>query len=285
MAYYNACMAEIQAIKPGNVHIFADGHDMTVQDFMKSAEVTAPIMTAPNISLGERILRSVQATQDAVHCNTNLGIILLCAPLVQAVLSMPQKAHGVSLPRQATLIKSLNKVLSETTIQDAEACFQAIALANPGGLGRSDLHDVHQPADCTLQQAMEYAAERDLIAKQYAHYFVDIIEVGLSTYMQAVATGYNAAWSTTLLYLTLLSRFDDSHVLRKNGKTIATQLRVDAHTHLAAFVELDNPKLYQKNLLEWDKILKENRINPGSCADMTVATLYLVSIIAHMPLK
>ena len=36
-AFKAACMAELEALKPGNVHIFADGHGMTVQDFMASA--------------------------------------------------------------------------------------------------------------------------------------------------------------------------------------------------------------------------------------------------------
>ena len=81
-----ACMAELAALKPGNVHIFADGHGMTVQDFMASAEAASQVIAKPNLSLGQRILLSVQATQDAVKINTNLGIILLCAPLIHTAL-------------------------------------------------------------------------------------------------------------------------------------------------------------------------------------------------------
>ena len=284
-AYYNACMAEIQALKPGNVHMFADGHGMTVQDFITSAAVTAPIICAANLSLGERILQSVQATQQAVNCNTNLGIILLCAPLSQTLLLMPCDSHGICLSGQSNFIDTLKKTLNKTTVQDADHCFKAIALANPAGLGDSAQHNVHQPADCTLLQAMQFGAARDLIAKQYAQIFVDVIETGVPTYTQAIANGCNAAWSTTLLYLTLLARFDDSHVLRKNGLPIATQLRADANVHLKAFLRCDNPKLYQKKLLDWDKLLKENHINPGTCADMTVATMLLVSSFTHLPLE
>ena len=38
-----------------------------------------------DLTVGERILSAVQATQEAVGLNTNLGIILLCAPMIQAV--------------------------------------------------------------------------------------------------------------------------------------------------------------------------------------------------------
>ena len=70
-AFRAACMAELEALKPGNVHIFADGHGMTVQDFIISAEAASVLIAQPNLSLGERILYSVQATQKVIACNTN----------------------------------------------------------------------------------------------------------------------------------------------------------------------------------------------------------------------
>ena len=65
-AFKNACMAELAALKPGNVHIFADGHGMTVQDFVASADAAASVIAKPECSLGQRIFASVQATQRAV---------------------------------------------------------------------------------------------------------------------------------------------------------------------------------------------------------------------------
>ena len=171
------------------------------------------------------------------------------------------------------------------SLEDANLCFQAIALASPAGLGDSAMHDVHQPADCTLLQAMQFAAARDLIAKQYANDFNDILVTGTNAYLQAKNAGFNAAWSTSALYLTLLAEFEDSHVLRKNGEQIAAQLKNEAKNHLQFFLCLENPKLYQQTLLQWDKVLKLNHINPGTCADLTVATLLVISINSHLSLK
>ena len=137
-AYKIACMAEIEALKPGNVHIFSDGHGMTVYDFIKSAEAVCGVITMAELTLGQRILYSVEATQKAVACNTNLGIILLCAPLVHAVLTQ----------QEGSLQQRLQQVLLNTTLEDAQLAFDAIALAKPGGLGQVALHDVHQKADC-----------------------------------------------------------------------------------------------------------------------------------------
>ena len=40
-AYIEACLAELDAPKPGNVHRFAPGHEMSVHDFVRSAEASA----------------------------------------------------------------------------------------------------------------------------------------------------------------------------------------------------------------------------------------------------
>ena len=40
-AYLGACLAELDAPKPGNVHRFAPGHGMTLADFVRSAEASA----------------------------------------------------------------------------------------------------------------------------------------------------------------------------------------------------------------------------------------------------
>src|SRR5262245_56603725 len=79
-----ACRAELAALKPGNVHVHAGGHGMQVAQFEKSAEAAAPWVGAHDAKVGTRILRAVEASFAAAGCNTNLGIVLLCAPLAAA---------------------------------------------------------------------------------------------------------------------------------------------------------------------------------------------------------
>ncbi|MES2579380.1 MAG: triphosphoribosyl-dephospho-CoA synthase [Pseudomonadota bacterium] len=266
--FKTACIAELEALKPGNVHIFADGHGMTIHDFIKSAEAVSNVIAQADLSLGQRILVSVEATQKAVACNTNLGIVLLCAPLIQAVLT----------PTQGNLQQRLQQVLQQTTISDAQYTFDAIALANPAGLGNVAQHDVHQQADCTLLQAMQTAADRDLVAMQYANGFNVIFNLGLPMLAEADienSTGMNSTWLTTKLYLTLLSNFADSHIVRKHGVKIAADIQHQASQHLTMFNLSDNPKLYQSKLLAWDNQLKQIQVNPGTSADLTVACLFV----------
>lgn len=267
-AFKAACMAELEALKPGNVHIFADGHGMTVQDFMASAEAVSAVIAEPDLSLGKRILLSVQATQNAVKMNTNLGMILLCAPIIQAKLN----TNGTGL--QA----NIHEVLGSTTTDDAEACFAAIRLANPAGLGTSDAHDVHAPADCTLQIAMQQAADKDSIARQYSNNFADVFD-GVTYYQKMLNLWQRPAWAATALHLHFMRSFLDSHIARKQGETIAKLVQNEAAEHATEFAKIFNPKNYQTQLLTFDAALKKRGLNPGTSADLTVATLFLHALV------
>ena len=260
--YRDACMAELTALKPGNVHIFADGHGMVVQDFIKSADTSTQFIAASELSVGERILSAVKATWDVVGCNTNLGIVLLTAPMVQAAYS----SDGFSQ-------KSLQDVLNGLIVDDAIGGYQAISIATPAGLGEVKEHDVHQTPRVTLLQAMQAAAERDLIAQQYANGYEDIFNLGVKTYQQYLAKWERPAWAVTATYLAFLAEFEDSHIARKYGKEIAQAVQQEAKKHFHDFASQKNPKLYQAILLAWDADLKKRGINPGTSADLTVASL------------
>ena len=173
-AFKWSCLAELDAPKPGNVHIFAAGHRMTADAFAASADAAAPSISAEGARVGTRILGAVEATFTRVGANTNLGIILLCAPLAAAADADAAELGG-----------SLGKVLQDFDSDDAALAFRAIVRAAPAGLGRSARHDVFEPAKVTLLQAMIEAADRDAIARQYATNFADIFVLGLPLFEAA----------------------------------------------------------------------------------------------------
>src|SRR5262249_33629811 len=82
--YLDDCRAALAALQPGNVHVVADGHDMTVADFEASAVTSAAAIADPRLSVGARVWRAVRLSRAAAGCNTNLGILLLSAPLAAA---------------------------------------------------------------------------------------------------------------------------------------------------------------------------------------------------------
>jgi len=262
-AYRAACHLELRALKPGNVHIHAAGHGMTVEQFLASADATAPILAQPGLSVGERIFQAVEATTAAVDCNTNLGILLLAAPLAQAALS----GAGGSLRDR------LRRVLADLTVADAELTFRAIALAAPAGLGRVEGSDVHAPATVTLLAAMREAQDRDRIARQYATDYADIFDMGVPRLRTSLDEGASYEQAVESLYLDVLATIPDSHVIRKYGWSKAEWLC--RHASELREVSQDGRAftLTRSRLAELDKELKYNGINPGTTADIVVGCL------------
>ena len=270
-AFEQACLDELAAPKPGNVHLFADGHRMTAEDFVRSAAAAAGPLTARGAKVGARILGAVEASLDAAGANTNLGIILLCAPLAAAA-----EAGG-------DLRQVLRRVLDTLDRGDADFTFRAIVRASPAGLGRAEHHDVFAPATVSLREAMAEAASRDRIAQQYVTGFADVFERGETLLAARLAATSDRPLATLGVYLAFLAAFPDSHIVRKYGATVAARI-CTAASPIEAMVRcatrLDD---VLPDILAWDAKLKDEGINPGTSADLTVATLFVHRLRSVLP--
>jgi triphosphoribosyl-dephospho-CoA synthase len=262
--YRQACEVDVLAFKPGNVSVYADGHDMTVADFRLSAQVSSEPLCNPDSSLGEKIYYAVKATREAVGCNTNLGIILLCAPLIQAI---SHKSWDLTL-RQA-----VNKVINTSTIEDADWVFKAITLASPGGLGSSNEQDVNEPASVTLLEAMKIASEKDRIALQYLTGYKDIFNFSILRYNASFNRWGDRNWAAAAVYADMLSQFPDSHIERKYGNQYSEMVAGKMALLSAELSKTDNPEQTKPLFFCLDQELKSYGINPGTTADMIVATV------------
>ncbi|GJD33066.1 2-(5''-triphosphoribosyl)-3'-dephosphocoenzyme-A synthase [Methylobacterium adhaesivum] len=259
-AYEASCLAELDALKPGNVHAFAAGHRMAVADFVISAKVSTPHLARAGARVGARVRSAMAATLAAVGQNTNLGILLLCAPLARAA-----EAGG-------DVAATLTDVLDTFDGQDAVDVYAAIRMANPGGLGTAARHDVtDEAAPPALRTAMTEAASRDAIAHAYGTGFAALFEIGLPALAAARAAGLTEPWTTTAVFIAYLGRVPDSHVARKHGLARAEALRDEA----VALRDLDLATQPIDALLAKDAAWKAAGLNPGTSADFTVATLFL----------
>ena len=266
-AYQQACEIELQAFKPGNVSVYADGHDMTVEDFRRSAKVSAGPITDPEYSLGEKIYYAIQATRDAVGCNTNLGIVLLCAPMI----------HAINGSKEGELFRdSLLNVLNTTTINDADWTFKAISLAAPGGLGESANQDVRAIPTVTLTESMEIASNKDRIALQYVNGYKDIFEFAILRYNNEFNRWEEEKWAALSVYTGLLCQFPDSHIERKFGNQFNELVYKQMALLDSELSKTSRPETLENMLASIDREFKTVGINPGTTADMTVATLLAV---------
>ena len=263
-AFVRACELEVRAFKPGNVSVMSAGHGMTAKQFLVSAQAAAAPVAAAGLTVGERILRAIEATRGKVGCNTNLGIVLLCAPLIQA-------AQSASDERK--LQRRVEPILRELTRQDAESAYRAIRLAMPGGLGNSARHDVRETPQVTLLAAMQEAQDRDCIARQYANGFADVFEFGVRRAKAALSRGGDEEAAMLAVYLGWLARFPDSHVERKFGRAAAREVSARAAVLEAKLLSGRAPRGVQAELNTFDAELKRDGINPGTSADLSVASL------------
>ncbi|WP_029558796.1 triphosphoribosyl-dephospho-CoA synthase [Xanthobacter sp. 91] len=260
-AFRAACLAELSALKPGNVHVFAAGHGMETTQFEAAAAAAAPAIARAGASVGARVLAAVEASLAVAGCNTNLGIILLCAPLAVA-------AEG-----GAPLRDQLVRVLDGLNLADAGNAFRAIAAASPGGLGASAEADVRAPASVTLKEAMALAADRDTIARQYVTGYADLFALGVP----ALAVRPLERRRIEDAYLAFLATLPDSHIARKFGPEQAEVVRQEAVALRGGLSGL-SPAERHDALLAFDTSLKARGLNPGTSADLTVASIFAALI-------
>jgi len=279
LAFLHACELDVAVRKPGNVSDASSGHGMHAALFRASAQAAAGPLFEAGARVGARIEAAVAATLAVAGCNTNLGILLLCAPLAAAVERQPG-ANTAGRLRQA-----LEEVLADLDLEDTRATYRAIAHAKPGGLGSAATEDVHAAPSLRLRAAMALAADRDRIALQYRDGYADLFGNGLA----ALGTGVDSAWQTASavqhLYLTLLSTIPDSHIVRKQGPQVAQSVmraawpwleRLQQQGHGGPVLDAD------AGFVKWDEALKATRTNPGTTADLTVTTLMLHAFL-HGP--
>lgn len=267
--YRHVCLLDMQALKPGNVGFHSGSDELVVEDFLRSAEASVKPLVELNLELGERIYHAVQATHQTVGTNTNLGIILLISPLIQARFEKM---------REQSLENSLSAVLEKSTVEDAKYVYQAIRLAEPGGMGLKSDQDLSEEPTVTLLNTMKIAASWDHIADQYSNNFHDIFHFGIQRYDLLLARWQDERWAATGLYLGYLAQFADSLIERKFGMLKAREIS-DMITPLEKeLCRSDTPGRYETQLLKIDGHLKRNRINPGTTADLTVASIFAAGL-------
>ena len=257
LAAHTACVWEVLARKVGNVHPGAGFADLTYLDFVHSAGTLLQALTEGG-GVGETILRAVQLRREVTPSNTNLGIILLLVPLAKS----ENRAH-------------LKTLLASLTIGDAKHAFEAIRIASAGGMGDAPEQSVNDAPTVTLLDAMRLAADRDMIAKQYATGFADVFDFGVPHLLRALERFRCIEAAVVDCQLRWLAEFPDSLILRKCGGMSALEIRIRAASVLQ-YGGIGTPD-GRAAALALDGYLRSdgNRMNPGTTADLVTACLFI----------
>ena len=258
-----ACLLEVAAPKPGNVNRGADFENLSFFDFAASAVAIGPALdSAIGRPPGETVLAALRATRQLVATNTNLGTLLLLAPLA-------------GVPRGEELATGIARIMAQLTPDDARNVYEAIRLAHPGAMGRVPQGDIAEAPPDDLLWAMQLAADRDLVARQYTNGFSEVLGFVAPGLVQGVADGFSLGQAIVHTQLRLMSEFPDSLIARKCGAACAQQSADRAAAVLAA--GRAGSEAYQQALAEFDFWLRSDhhRRNPGTSADLIAAGLFV----------
>jgi triphosphoribosyl-dephospho-CoA synthase len=261
-----ACLYEATAPKPGNVHPGAAFNDASYADFVTSAVVIGPILEqAAQRGVGQTMLDAVAATRAAVGTNTNLGTLLLIAPLA-------------AVPRDEDLRAGLVGVLARLDGRDTRLVYEAIRRSGAGGLSRTNQADVFAdpPSHLTLVEVMRLAADRDLVARQYTNDFADVFDGPAAWVAEGLSRGLPLSVAIVRAHVRQIASHGDSLIGRKCGPQIADEAR---HRATAVLVSgSPGEKSYDRALAELDFWLRADahRRNPGTTADLVAAALFVL---------
>jgi len=260
-----ACIREACAPKPGNVNRNHDFSDTSLEDFLISAVAIGPSFeNASQMGVGQIVRQAIVDTRRRVQSNTNLGIILLLAPLAKAWLATP-----------GSLRQSVGSILRSLSVEDARYTYDAIRLSKPAGLGRVSMADIAEDPSVTLLEAMSMAKDRDAVASEYVTDFEITFGTGLPALKESLSQGVDFSDAVVQTFLTILSRVPDTLIARKNGMDLSCRISQRAQEVLL------QGSIYttegRAKIQELDRSLRDDshKLNPGTTADLTSAAVFL----------
>ncbi|MDO5823976.1 triphosphoribosyl-dephospho-CoA synthase [Methanobrevibacter sp.] len=262
--------------KPGNVHRTRDYEDMVFEDFIISGIVIGDAVREAcsevdieNPLLGKYILQAVAETDKWINNNTNLGIVMMITPIAAAA------AISSSFDEIRENVKLL---MANTSVDDACDLYDAINIADAGGMGNQDEYDVAsddaknelRENKQTMYDVLKISAPWDMLAREMTSDMPAVFEIGYPAYHK-LAQEKSKNDSCILTFLTILSQVPDTLISRKYGADEAIKISMMTRDLLNLKDEPD----FKDKLKEFDEFLFKNKYNPGTTADLTAASIFV----------
>lgn len=284
IAQIASCLEVSGYPKPGNVHRTRDFHDMVFEDFIISGIVIGDTIRKAcqkglkatkdkkytEIGAGELILEAVTETDKWIANNTNLGIVMLTIPISIAT-AMSNSFQEIQ--------DNIGLIMNNTTSMDAVNLYKAINIADAGGMGDQEEYDVSSndslkeliETNTTMYDVLEISSEWDKLALELTTQLELTFNIGYPTFKK-IKQGQNYNLATLTTFLTLLSQIPDTLISRKYGEEKAEEVSQMAKKILEKDI---STKEGQTRLKDFDEYLFTNKLNPGTTADLTAASIML----------
>lgn len=300
-----AILLEISAYpKPGNVHRTSDFQETVYEHFLASAVALTPHfahgadqgvkvleknVALSRVGVGRIIKEAVTDVNAWQHGgNTLLGSIILLIPMATAAGLTFAQDSSLSINN---LRRNLKRVVEGTSADDALNLYDAITLAQPGGLGKSpqlDVTDVKSKQEISDQhislfEVFKISAPWDSVSKEWVTNFHITFGIGYPFFLQQLNETKNVNAATVHTYLKILSEIPDTLITRKAGEDKSKWVSGQAGQILE--VGGLNTSEGRRRIQEFDQKLHDadHKLNPGTTADITSAVLAVAILGGYRP--
>ncbi|MBA2862450.1 triphosphoribosyl-dephospho-CoA synthase [Methanococcus maripaludis] len=267
-----ACCFEVGSFKPGNVHKNRDYDDIKYHHFVSSGIAFGDVIYEACLeknNIGNFIKKGVIESKKWSPTNANLGIIMLHIPIAIAASNLDKFSENA-------LKKETEKIIKNTTVQDAIDVYEAIAIAlafvnapeNGPDLKSKDAKDELIQKNLTLYDVFKISSTWDSISNEWTENF-KISYKGYNLINEYYEEYNNINIAVTKTFINLLSIYPDTLIARKKSIDDAKMVSEKAKEVLNNFNE--------ETVLEFDKFLSKdgNKLNPGTTADLIASSLLI----------
>ena len=296
-----AALLEVSAYpKPGNIHRLNDFPSTCYEHFLAGGVALGTVMGEiaersslsndwSDIRLGEGVKNAVGDMLSWQNGgNIHLGVILLFVPLsAGAGVTLSKVDFDCDLLREYT-----NKIISKADSKDSVNIYTAIDLAMSkdilGSVDKLDVKDKNSKKMITNEniiplEIFKVCKDRDLICREWVTGFSVVFETGYPYLAKRIADGANINNATIDTFLKILAENPDSLITRKSGVKSAEYVSQKAQSIL----EIGGTSNEKGINMIWsfDKELRKEkgRLNPGTSADLTAASLYVLLLSGWRP--
>ncbi|NPA96716.1 MAG: hypothetical protein GXO32_03850 [Crenarchaeota archaeon] len=258
--------------KPGCVSRYRDFEDKKLSDFVVCSHLATPFLRSAIIDgvrgeprVGLRIREIVESCIRVTGRNVCLGSSILIASIATG-LGTYISTKPTDLDVHSILRFARGAVYS-SSVEDSIELYRAIRLASPSYVKPSDrvgapnvwssaFEEELRRGGWTLARVLEDAASRDLVAREVIEGFPRTMRA-----LEVIESSPSVEEGCVRAFIDALSRDVDTVVARKRGTDLAKRIQLIAMKVARGEASAE----------ELDRLLVEERVTPGSVADIVAA--------------
>lgn len=226
--------------------------------------------------------------------NTILGNLIMFSPLsLGAAYLFATEGMKTNVGLQLDLLTEIaEQFIKNSTTED---CIHLTSALNthlsrnllPSDKKEDDFNsfiEIHKYENTNLYEYTKFYEERDLIFYELSHRYQITKSIGMPSFLKTLEETNSFRKAITQTFLSLLSEKKDTHIAKRFGNEVATEVKARASEVIKSggiFTE------HGRNLIqELDQYLKfsnHRNINPGSIADLTSTTIFIALLMGYRP--